>query len=458
MSDRVVVDGSGNLATTGLSPVVWRTNLAYFGVIDDFRMFSTVPSEATALSRARRELDDDEALAALVYIQFSEGTGDTAFDTSGNDHDATRLATAQWVGLEGGAELVGVRKPRVWGVKRRRAGKKIDAQRLVWQVNAGPTSAIAPTESGASTLTYDGDYADIYDWTPVAGRYATQLSEGLVRFQTEPVRVAFDVWGDVDPEWGYTAVTGHIMRALMVRQGGLSAIDEVDLAALAALAASRPDDVGVATGDQAVTVAALLNRLAEGVDGWWLPERGGRVTVGLRTEPGDPEIQLSADDVLESGVRRAGAAAPVYQWSLSFRDYEVTVAEEDVSGLVPAARRADLGRTERIAETNVLEQVRDRHREARQARGATNYDTRRAARLEAERRLAIDRYKRQVYQVPLASGLFQYRVGQSLSLALDRFSLGGGWPSVVYGYDEEPEQNRAVLYLWGRHVPDSPGA
>lgn len=410
-----------------------------------------MPNEQTALDRAMRELTGEEAaaLGCRMYLQFSEGIGSTAYDTSGNTNDGTLLGTTDWVGFEGGPDLAGVRKPRVWGVKRRRSGKLVDPQRLVYQANDGPTEEIVVTENGAETLTNAGDFDDVYDWTPTAGHYATQLSRGLVRFYETPQRPAFDVLGIAGD--AYSAVAAEIASALAVAGG----IDEasLDLVAVGAVAAARPGAVGIATGDSPVTVASLLDSLLASVDGWWTITRDGRLTMGLREDPTEvtPVAVLTDADVVENGIRRAGRSIPVYQIASRFREFEATLQPEEVSGSVPEKDRHDLGRKDRRVLSHVVEATRDRAKDSVLGEVETLYDLRDDCTVDTARRLLLDRRRWIAYQFPLAgaSGLFKFRIGDVVETRIDRLWFAG-WRAVVAGIDEDPATRRETLVLLGR--------
>lgn len=431
----------------------------FLGIIDDVRLYTSVPDDATALGRARRELDTGEAAETLLYLKFSEGTGSTAFDSSPGTHDATLHGGTDWVGFEGTSDLAGTRKRMVWGVRRMRKGVVVDNQRCVVQLNNGPTHAIVPSENGYASLTYDGDFDDIYDWTSTAGHYATQLSIGLVRLHefADGVTYAYDVWGNVDPERGYTDVGAEIMRNIATRHGGFDDVDQVDTAAVAYVAEQRPDAVGIDTGDSPVTGLDLLNQLASGMDGWWttLP-RDSRFTVGLREEPGIPEFVLGVNDICEDGLERIASSLAVRQWTLTYADFEVTVDPDSVAGAIPIDQRSRYSKSNLSAQSLDLILVDPafarRFPKATTMTGATLYDDAAACRRECERRLLIDRWPRDVYSVTLPTGVFQYRVGQSGWVVYPRWSLDQGNGYAVGGYEAATDTGTVSLSIWGRKL------
>lgn len=459
----IIIDSTtGELEDAGGGDVVLaeESSRQFIGIIDDFRMYNSVPDDVAAADRARRELDDDEAADAglLVYLKFGEGTGATAFDSSTGAHDATLHGATAWVGFEGTTDLAGTRKPLSWGVRRMRKGVLVDQQRVVYQLNIGQTQAITPLENGYASLTYDGDLADIYDWTPVAGHYATQLSHGLVRLDALPdsnaITLAFDVLGDVDPDTGYSDVTATIMRNIWVRKAGVDPVEGVDTAAVAFVEGERPDSVGYATGGSAVSILTALNDLSGGVDGWWTMLRDGRATIGLRDFPGDPEFQLDIDTILVDGLeKQQPSSVPIRQWTLSCADFEVTVPPDKVAGAIPATHRSRYTKSQLLASSLDLgPDFMKVHKNAIYATGATFYDSLAAARRECFRRAAIDQYQWDVYIAQLFGGIFQFRVGQPGLVTWPRWGLESGNRYLVGGYEEATDTRQVSLYLWGRKV------
>lgn len=490
---QVVYVGDGIPSGEAVSSPEWVLGGAeqFFGTFDDVRFWKTMTS-ADQADRAMRELSPTEQAGSNLemYLQFKEGTGVTAYDTTANAHNGTLVGTTQWVGLEGGTELAGRRKKRVWGIRRQVEGILVDKQRLVYLVNWGQTQSIVPTQGGYPGLASDGDLTNIYDTAPAAGHYYTQLSRGLVRFGSDPtsggtIPLAFDVQGDVDPVNGYTDKTAEIMRNLVVNEGGLDSVTEIDVAAVLAMAAARPGAVGHVAGLDRVSVASLLNDLAGGVDGWWTFFRDGRWTLGLRleSETEQPEVALTDKRHVALGqVRRVAAVAPAKRTRLSFRPYEVVMDLSAVSGTIRTASptvnpqwqglAGQYTQADRFASTPLDREVLDRYKDARLAEGRTYYDLEADARAEAARRQAIDRYKREVLQVGLATGIFEHRVGQPVSLSLggalnlpdeilpwSEFIVGigtilhPGTPArrfLVGGVEEESSAEKIVLYLWGR--------
>jgi hypothetical protein len=421
----------------------------FLGVLDDFRLFGgALPTDAEVEDAAMRELGPSDP-SPVTYHKFEAGTGTTSFPESG-PHQGTLSGTVRWVGFEGGADVRGQRKPRVWGVKRQQPGVWVDHQRLVVQLNDGPTQAIAPYDRALSSLAYAGDFANVYDWTSVAGYYATQLSKGLLRFHEEPLgKMSFDVWGD---KTGGTYVEKplDVVQRLLTVEGGVDLLSGIDLAALFAASEARQDAVGLATGTDPMTLPQGLDKVVSTIDGVWFFERG-LFSLWLRQEPSEvPDYELDENDVVVEAIRRTPGRAVTKSWRLRFKEFAVTSELHEIAGSVPAADRPMFTQQWRSVATPTNEEVGRRHLDARVAEDDTLYDDEGAAWAESGRRQVLDRKPRDLYDVPLRSGVFRYRIGKTVRLKVGRFKFPEeGRLLVIGGYDEDAATGAVTLYLWG---------
>jgi hypothetical protein len=426
------------------------------GVVDDLR-FGQASRGAVEVGRsAMRELEADEEALLLDYWQFTTGTGTTVFGNSG--HDGELRGTADWVGFEGLPDLVDERKPRVWGTRRMLAPVWFDLQRLVCQANAGPTVAIVPLENGFASLTNPaGDFANIYDWTPVAGQYATQLSRGLVRFGSDnvvggpppngsPGQLAFDVFEG-------TPSGSLIMRRWAV-QAGVDPDTEIDVGAFDELADLRPGVVGYATGPGAVSIGQAMDDMATTLDAAWIYREDGIVTAASRAlvaYRSEFDFELTDDDLDEAGPRKQSTAVVARSVDVGFRDHEVTLDLDEVAGSVPEDDRILLTRSTRVAGTPPLGRAfDDAHPEAEARMVQTLYDESGEARSDARRRLAVDQWPRDVYTFPLRHQVFRrrYRIGRAFLYTSTLFTELAGQVFAIVGLVRDPTTSKVELVGW----------
>jgi hypothetical protein len=425
------------------------------GVIDDLQIFSQPAGQDEEQRLALRELDGDEP-DLVEYFKFSTGTGITAFGEEGGS--GTLDGTAQWVGFEGGEAASGKRKPVVVGVRQQVSGIQVDDQRLVWQVNHGPTAEIVPLEGGHPSLLYDGDFLDVYDNEPIPGRYSTELGRGLIKLGVDPsAPLSFFVRGDAPTdkgESGFSDVAGVIMRRIVQRRVGISN-GEIDLASLDLLAALRPGPVGYSTGTKPVKVRTVLDALASTLDGWWVFHADGKFSAGARclsASRTDWDFELNDDEIDDAGPKRGKTTEVARSWTVRYREYESTPSIDQVLGAV-GDDRDRFDKTQKWRET-APQHNRDplftlAYPEAVDRDGDTLYDLLVDARNDAWRRLQIDTYARDFFTFPSRHLMLRFpvRIGGTF-LYSGSFPGAAGRVFVVAGFNEDPASGRLSIVGW----------
>lgn len=411
----------------------------------EYRFWNSALALDEIASRRDRRLEGTES-GLLGYWPADTGTGSTLFDEGPTGINGT-IAGATWVGsLEGGADLASRNRPRVWGIRRQLPAYLVDAQRLVYQVNDGPTESINPFEQGrAGHYTYDGDSSDIYAATPAAGHYRTDLSRGLFRLGTTPAgTMTADVEGD--NVGGYVETTAEIVERIVTTEGGLT-LDDYDIGSIAALLAASPDPAGAYSGLDAAQIDELLTELMDGVGGWWAFTREGLFQVKRRTFPTVADVQLTRREIKEASLRRAGTPAPATRVTVAYRPYVVTQRPEALSTSLTEAEKSDLGKDWRYAQTPLRSSLSP---DAKPASRLSLFDLEKSASAEADRQLAMDELPQEIWEVPLTEGLFQYWLGTPVSLDVGRFGLSDPLPVwTVVGITEDAATDQIAITVWG---------
>lgn len=423
----------------------------FLGVMDDVRIFSgTLPSDGEIEDAALRELTGNEA-GLVYYDKFDTGTGTTSFpNVGGSGLNGTLSGAVRWVGFEGGADVRGQRKPRIWGVKRQVSGVWIDHQRPTMQVNNGPTHQIVPFDRALSSLVYDGDFSNIYDWVSVSGHYATQLSKGKIRFHEKPLgKPSFDVWGD-KTGGAYVEAPVDVMLRLATEEGGINLLTGVNLEAVFDAGALRQDAIGLATENSPMTLSQALDLIANTIDARWFFERG-LFSLWLRQDPKtEPDWELDENNVVAEAIRRTPGRQVTKAWKIAFQRFAVTHELHEIAGSVPESEKPKFTQEWRSVRTPVDDVVSRRHRDSRIGEASTLYDQEAAAWAEAFRRQALDKKRRDLYDVPLRDGVWKFRIGETVRLKLNRFKFPAeGRLFVIGGYDEDASTGAVTLFLWG---------
>lgn len=439
-------------------------------LVDDIQVWQSAQGAEKEARVAMRELNDGDDQGDLIdYFKLSTGTGTDVYGEEGGEGEL--INTARWAGFDGGAEIAGRRKPRLYGTRHQVAGVQVDAQRLVWQVHDGPVSSIKPRDGGHDSLTNAGDRSNIYDSPPAAGQYTTQLSEGLVRLYEEPTStLAFEVDGDAptdNGETGFSANPGVIARRLIQHVGGLS-LGQIMLSELDVLATISQGPVGFTTGESPITLRDMLNVVFKTIDGWWL-FTGGKFSCGLKVDgaaklgllitsgkrpsyggTSTPDFYLTDDDLSSQGPTRRKTREVARAWTLRHSQYEVQVGLADVLGAVPEGDRWQYGQEWRTAEEQVP-RTDDYDREFPEALDMTadvGMSSSLAAQLEAYRRLSTDRYPRDVFSFPLQHVDFRFPVRMGGVFHYTGLEAEDGAWFLVVGVSQDPATRRLTIDGW----------
>lgn len=414
----------------------------------EYRFWGSALDADTIASRRDQGLAGDEA-GLLAYYPADTGTGSTLFDEGPNGIDGT-ISGTDWVGsLEGGADLSGRSRPRVWGIRRQVPAHLVDAQRLVYQVNDGPTESIEPYEQGLSGgWTADGDVADIYASTPAAGHYATQLSKGLFRIGGSPAgTVTADVEGD--NVGSYVSTTADVIERIVTTEGGLTT-DDYDEASFLLMNTANSAAVGAYSGLDAARITDLLSELMDGVGGWWTFSRDARLELKVRDLATVPDVTLSNREIREAALRRVASPAPVTRISMSYKPYVVTQRPDNLSSSLTDSEKADLGKPVRLVQTQLDGTVKDVNPDAEPGERASLFDSEKAAILESRRQFTIDKREQELWDVPLTEGLFQYWIGTPVDLDVERFGLDTSATSwTVAALNEDAATDQISITVWG---------
>lgn len=206
-----------------------------------------------------------QTLAVMKVDSFASGAAQLSLRLTANaeffDVDVLAATYAGTGGAEGGADLEGQVKPWVFGRALNVEPVFIDQIDNVFQVSGyGPVQAIsAAYERGASFGASVGDFADYAALVAAsipAGRWATCLAQGLVRFGAPPAGViTLDV--DGDNGGGFVRRTGAILQRIAAQRGLTGSINATSLTALDS---AVPRNVNIVIADQ-ISFMELVQRM-----------------------------------------------------------------------------------------------------------------------------------------------------------------------------------------------------
>lgn len=364
-------------------------------------------------------------------------------------------------GVEGGDEIKGKCKPLVYGQVRQQAPVLVDGTNLVYQSHDGSVQAVNAVRDRGVALAFDADYvsyAALIGATIAGGEYGTCLAEGLIRLGASPDGiVTCDVQGDDSGSLGasgYTSTAADIIRKIVTTKGPLTDPDDLDTGSLADLNTATSAVVGVSTSLERVSVAAVVDSVADSVGAFIDFTRNGRLRARRLDNPSTATASHTITSIDPDSWDAQNADIPAHTVKLGYRHYPKTLSGEEAAGSLGDTTRLDFGQGYRDT-TSEDASILTLHPSAALYEVQTLIDTSGDADTEADRRLALYKPTRHFYEVRVWSGLYVYALGDVVDFQIPRYDLTSGKNFVVIGIDEEPiqsqnHQNIATLRLWGR--------
>ena len=252
-------------------------------------------------------------------------------------------------GAEGGSELMGQPKPRLFGLRRNFAPVRVSSTRLIYQLNDGPIREVitARNRGVPQAPTVDvPSFEALSALTLAEGRYATCLAGGYIRFGSDTSLVTVAARGDVAlGGLGYGGGSAVSIAMKLLRGAGGVAPSRATPESFAWPA----DEAGLlVTGG---TVADAMSRLAAGVGGWWGGDAFGSFRGGVVVAPESigPGLALEAWMLAGPPEEVALDQPPWFRARVSYRSLDRVMAGEDVAPVVSSADRAFLTQESRMA-------------------------------------------------------------------------------------------------------------
>lgn len=349
------------------------------------------------------------------------------------------LQTAQYAGTgtsEGGAELTGKWKPRLFGRKADVPAVLLNAASLIYQVHHGEMQEVEAVRVRGINIDIDADYGSyalLAAASITAGDCATCLAEGLVRFHTQPDGVV-----TVDAKGSkltgtYSAKAADIIEFIGEEVTGITA----DSTAITALNTANSSDVSFYAGLDAVMRSEALDSLSNDIGAWWGFNRAGELDCGRLDAPtSSPSLYLDEGDIENQSMTRSVVGRPIYKLSLDYRPKGYVLNESDIAGSVTAANRAlyvlPFLSTDPATDSAVL----TKHKSAIEYRFLSNLYDETPAETERDRLLALWKVRRDQLEMRTNLNPLQVEMGQTVNITFSGFNLDSGANCVVFGFTE----------------------
>lgn len=257
-------------------------------------------------------------------------------------------------GLDGGADLKGLPKPKTRGSVRAITPVLVDAVNRIYQWTDNAGTVVALYEGGATGIMFQSDVADLYSGMTMAGMYRTNRARGLFQLGSAPVRtITLDATGEfVTPAPGTITGPCGLARWFMQDDLGLPA-SLLDLPSFAAADAACPYGSGFFLGTSPADGATVAGQIVGSVAAKLVPTRAGTLRcLLLRAIPPDaaPAAVFNRANAVSLTPRPLGAPLdpPPFRWQVAYAR-AWTVQNTNLSGSITPATTQFLAAADRFA-------------------------------------------------------------------------------------------------------------
>jgi hypothetical protein len=433
------------MATSDGSLVFGSTDNAYASVLDGF----VVGWEATVrVGRKSDPLVLHHVLLKGLALDWDDD-GDSVSVTLDDQSEKlnvpiqpTMYAGTGW--SEGGADLAGKRKPRVYGRLFGVQPPLVDPAYLTYQLTDGPATMIANFFDRGVPLIPDADYTTYNQLAGAsipAGRFATNLSRGFIRLGASP---AGTVFGNI--RVNDSATHGSIIKEIIDDATDVSAGD-IDAPAFAALDVAQPWRLGyLVSSEEAETAEVAIGRLVTGIGGWAGWGRDGKFSVGIvRSPSGSPLARFSHLDGGLIDVRREKLPDGIWPppWRVRVSYEQVWTPFTDFAGSVTDTLRSFAAQPYRLATAESASALADNPRaqdwdviEGWVDEFVTT-DSLAAAQAEANRLLALYNAGFHLYRVTGSRRWLQFNLGNEVNVTWPNYGLTAGRNVIIVSIEDK---------------------
>jgi hypothetical protein len=194
-------------------------------------------------------------------------------------------------GLDGGADLTGLPKPKTRGGTSGNPVQNVpavlvDPTNRIYQYSDGPGMVVAVAEGGDQTnIVFQTDVSDLYTGSTTPGHYRTNNARGLFQLGSTPVRtITADVTGAF-PVAGTQTTLAAIVRYLLTEDTKLPA-GNLDTTSFAAIDSAYPYLAGLYFGPAPVAGLDAAGAALAGAGMKMVPLRTGALSVLPMEPPG----------------------------------------------------------------------------------------------------------------------------------------------------------------------------
>lgn len=353
---------------------------------------------------------------------------------------------------EGGADLEGKPKPLCYGGSLTYwpniTPVRVDATNHIYQIHDGSIDGVLLVHDQGVQLTMDGDVADVYAWTPVAGHVVTDLANGLFRLGSPPAgQVTAWCRGDNGGPALFINTAADIIDRIVKDKGGLTD-DDIDRPALAKFKTEAPQEIFWYSNGTSPQITDVIDELVQGALGYKTYTRLGKLRVG-QTRFHNPIRTIREEDVLR--IERLRTEPPVWERQQGYaRSWTVQGPDELAEGTPPGASIRDyVGYPYRYPTPSQASAVKDDRPLAQSLISDTLFLFEADAITEQTRQLALLKENRDLYEVEVQRHQFALERGETVTLEYPRWGLSSGRLMIVLSVGENTNRRITTLSLWG---------
>jgi len=300
----------------------------------------------------------------------------------------------------------------------------------------GECHNVAPLLTDPATLEYGflGAVESTFEVRTNGKPIAVALNDQAGRFNltTDPFSTTITASVQGDKGGGYAPRIAPLVQRISTAYGKAAdrfTLADLDLANLAAFDAAHPQPVGLYVADR-TNQAQAIQQLAASVGAQAVMSRTGQLRlVQIALPAAGVPVAIGPEQMRERSLRPAQRLPVTAAVKIGF-DRNYTLQAGLTTSIPPA--HADLYATEWLTETVVDEAVRARYRLSDDpVQIDTCLKTRADARAEAQRRLALSKVPRTIYEFDGEPEMMMLELGQPVTLRAERFGLQDGVPGVV---------------------------
>lgn len=300
----------------------------------------------------------------------------------------------------------------------------------------GECHNVAPLLTNPATLEYGflGAMESTFEVRTNGKPIAVALNDQVGRFNltTDPFSTTITASVQGDKGGGYAPRIAPLVQRIATAYGKAAdrfVLSDLDLENLSAFDAAHPQPVGLYVADR-TNQAQAIQQLAASVGAQAIMSRTGQLRlVQIALPAAGVPLAIGPEQMRERSLRPAQRLPVTAAVKIGF-DRNYTLQAGLTTSIPPA--HADLYATEWLTETVVDEAVRARYRLSDDpVQIDTCLKTRADARAEAQRRLALNKVPRTIYEFDGEPEMMMLELGQPVTLRAERFGLQDGVPGVV---------------------------